>query len=347
MRRHAPTLTSEQADIADLIGAVVAGTTHHPCDEHPETVDVVRRQLAELGVWTLGVSTSDGPGAGDELAAVAFACLGQDWPALAWAAVQAHTALDVLGDSAPAVDIQTGRATVAVVDDASAVVRLTVTDGRISGRVDRIDPAGKQPHILVLRQDSARLIPPHALRLSSLRRTGFDGALTTSAELVEPLREEKVTITGVDTDAARTRLRLGAAAIAAGIAAAAADAALTYTEQREQFGAPLTALPTVREMLLSSSGAATTLFRQVLWPRGCVAWHAAAVLETACELAIETCARAVQVHGGYGYLTDYPAERLLRDAVSLRAACDVAGASRAGAAELVGAGAVGSWKGAS
>ena len=34
-------------------------------------------------------------------------------------------------------------------------------------------------------------------------------------------------------------------------------------------------------------------------------------------------AAALQSHGGYGYLTEYPVERMLRDAVSLRAACGV------------------------
>ncbi len=333
MTRNAPALTTEQADLADLVGAVIAGTKERVSDEYPEEVATIRRHLGELGVWTLGASPD---GAGDDLAAIAFACLGRSWSALAWAAVQAHAAVEVLGDVEITGAIRVGDTPVAVVDDASVVVRLTVQNGRISGRIDRIEPAGERPHVVVLGERQAYLFPPEVLRFGRVRRTGLDGALTMSAEVIEPVREADVAIAGVDTTAARIRLRLGAAAVAAGIADAAAQAALAYSAQREQFGAALTALPTVRDSLFTSAAAAATTLRLVLRLRDCSAWQAAAVLDTACEQAIDTCARAVQAHGGYGYLTEYEVGRMLCDAVSLRAACDVAGARRTSAADLVG-----------
>jgi hypothetical protein len=329
---HAPALNTEQADLAAMLGAVVAGTEKRLCDEQPDNVAAVRRQLAELGVWTLGASPDDYPAA-DELAALAFACLARSWPALAWASVQAHTAVDVLGATTVSPGIQAGEHAVAVVDDVSAAVRLNMQNGHISGRIDRIDPAGDRPHVVVLGHGAAWLLPPEALSFQGLRRTGLDGALTASAQLIEPIQEADVLISGVDTDAARIRLRLGAAAVAAGIADAAAEAALKYSGEREQFGAPLTALPSVRDALLSASGSASMALRQVLRPRDCSVWQAAAVLDSACEQALDTCARAVQAHGGYGYLTEYHVERMLRDAVSLRASCDVVSIRRAAAAE--------------
>jgi alkylation response protein AidB-like acyl-CoA dehydrogenase len=93
-------------------------------------------------------------------------------------------------------------------------------------------------------------------------------------------------------------------------------------------------LPTVREQLFGSSGAAAVMLRQILRTADATPWQAAAVLNAACESAIDACAAAVQSHGGYGYLTEYPVERLLRDAVSLRAACDTAGIRQAAAVEL-------------
>jgi len=339
MMRHPPELTADQADVASLVASVVADTDLRPSDERPSDVLQIRCQLAELGIWTLGVpAPGDGAeeGAEDDLAAIAFACLGQGWPALAWAAVQAHAALEVLGTAEPAAGVRSGRTAVAVIDSSSPVARLAVHDGWISGSIDRIDPAGESPYIIVLGNDSAQLLGPELLRFEQLRRTGLDGALTSSAVVVEPVRVSEVTITGVDVEAARTRLWLGAAAIAAGIASAAAEAALEYSAQRVQFGAPLTALPSVREALFLSSAAAATSWRQVLRPRDCSAWQAAAVLDAACERAIDTCASAIQSHGGYGYLTEYRVERMLRDAVSLRAACDVATARRAAAADLTG-----------
>ncbi|MEO3825772.1 acyl-CoA dehydrogenase family protein [Actinomadura sp. B10D3] len=343
MTRHAPALTAEQADLADMVGAVVAGARERVSDERPDEVAAVRRRLAELGVWTLAAGDASGEtgGAGggegvDALAAVAFACLARSWPALAWASVQAGVAARILDGTQAAVAVQAGDTAVAVVDEDSDVVRLTLRDGMISGRIDRIDPAGERPRVVVVGDGSVLVLPAEALRFERLRRTGLDGALTASAEIVGPVREAGALIAGVDTDAARVRLRLGAAAVATGIAEAAAEAALTYSAQRVQFGAPLTALPTVRDALFSISQAVTTAWLQVLRPWDRSVWQATAVLASACEQAIDACAAAVQSHGGYGYLTEYQVERMLRDALSLRAACDVATARRTAAAALAG-----------
>jgi alkylation response protein AidB-like acyl-CoA dehydrogenase len=333
--RHAPALTAEQADIADLIGAVVARTTERVGDEYPDEVAAIRRRLAELGVWTLGVAEDAADRVGDELAAVAFSALGRSWPALGWAAVQAHAALEVLGGHPLAEAVRSGAAAVAVVHEESAAVRLTVTDGRIHGRIDRIDPAGTRPYVVVLGRGRAHIISPEALTLARLARTGLDGACTASAEISVPVPGDTATITGVDTEAARVRLLLGAAAVALGTADAAAEAALTYASQREQFGGPLTRLANVRDALFASSASVATGLRQVLRARDCSLWQATAVLDAACEQALDTCALVVQAHGGYGYLTEYQVERMLRDVVSLRAACDVSSARRVAAGELV------------
>ncbi|WP_331763599.1 acyl-CoA dehydrogenase family protein [Streptomyces anthocyanicus] len=346
MSRHTPALSTEQADLAAMLSALVADAEERPRDEQPDDAVAIRRRLAELGVWTLGAAT-DGDQVSDELTALAFAGVARGWPALAWASVQAHAAVDVLGDSVLSSAIQAGENTVAVVDDTSAAVRLTTTDGRVSGRIDRIDPAGERPHVVVLGHGTAQVFPPDALRFEQVRRTGLDGALTCSVELAQPVAEADVVIDGVDTDAARIRLRLGAAAVAAGIADAAAEAALKYSREREQFGAPLTALPSVRDTLLSTSGSAARVLRQVLRARDCTVWQAAEVLDSACEQAIDACTRAVQAHGGYGYLTEYHVGSMLRDAVSLRASCDVWNLRCAAATDYALGSVAGSGKGSS
>lgn len=312
-----PLLTDEESDVADLVAAVVAG--RRPSDERPDELAAMRRRLDDAGLWVV-----DGP---DDLVAVVLARLGRDWPALAWASVQARVAADVLGE-----DALPGGTAVAVVDADSPTVRLTEANGLVTGVVDRLDAAGERPHVVVLGHGSARVVPPTAMRFSRLRRTGLDGALTSSAELVAPTAVAEVD--GVDTDAARVRLRLGGAAVAAGLADAATGAALTYSSRRVQFGGPLIALPTVRDGLFGAARGALTAWRQVF--RAATPWQAAAVLDQACEHALDACAHAVQAHGGYGYLVEYGVERLLRDAVSLRAACDVSTARRTGAASLTG-----------
>ncbi|WP_157937029.1 acyl-CoA dehydrogenase family protein [Geodermatophilus chilensis] len=135
---------------------------------------------------------------------------------------------------------------------------------------------------------------------------------------------------------ARTLLDVGAAAVAAGIAGAAARAALDHSGTREQFGAPLTDLPTVRASLSAQEAAARSVLATALATGIEDARAAAAALAPACDLALDVAAAAVQSHGGYGYMAEYAVEGLLRDAVSLRAATRATESARAAARALVG-----------
>ncbi|MEU3273935.1 acyl-CoA dehydrogenase family protein [Saccharomonospora sp. NPDC006951] len=335
MTAYAPKPTAEQADLVAMLGAFMADQDIAPSDERPDEVAALRRKLAELGVWTLGVPDAcGGAGADDLLAATVFAELGRGWAALGWAAVQAHAAAEVLAGRAEFAElvegIHDGGIAIGVRDSAD-----TADPADTAGFPGRIDAAGAEPYALVLEgADTVRLLGPGDLRYLPLRRTGLGGALTVSAEMTG----EGIRVTGVPGDvlaSARVRLRLGAASVLAGIADAAAKAAVDYSATRRQFGAPLTALPTVREQLFAASSSAAVLLREVLRGADAEPWQAAAVLDTAAEAAIDACARAVQSHGGYGYLTEYPVERLLRDAISLRAACDPVATRRAGAADVV------------
>lgn len=313
MSLTAPAYSEEQADLVAMLDAVLSDVDTSVGDDRPAEVAALRARLAELGVWTLGVAEElSGGGADDALAATAFARLGRWHAALGWAAVQAHAAAELLGGH-PGLLARVHAGDVAV----------AVTEGA------RVDAAGEVPHVIVLADDGARLYEPDSLTYRPLRRTGLDGALTRTVETAGG----GIALDG-DVTAARVRLRLGAAAVAAGIADAAAEAALGYSATRQQFGGPLTALPTVRDSLFVSSGAAAVLLRQVYQGMTATPWQASAVLDTACEAAIDAAARAVQSHGGYGYLSEYPVERLLRDAVSLRAASDTAAARQAGAIDL-------------
>ncbi|MBK1789035.1 acyl-CoA dehydrogenase family protein [Prauserella cavernicola] len=313
MSRNAPDFAGEQADLVAMLDGVLSDVDSARDDERPAEVAALRSQLAGLGVWTLGVAERLGGGGADvALAATVFARLGRAHAALGWAAVQAHAAAELLGEHPEVRErVHAGDVAVAVTENG------------------RVDAAGETPHVIVLSDDGAVLYSPESLSYRPLRRTGLDGALTRFAEPAG----EGVALSG-DVAAARVRLRLGAAAVAAGIADAAAEAALDYSAGRTQFGGALTALPTVRESLFASASTAAGLLRQLQQDAPATPWQAAAVLDTACESAIDAAARALQSHGGYGYLTEYPVERLLRDAVSLRAACDVAAARRSGALDL-------------
>jgi alkylation response protein AidB-like acyl-CoA dehydrogenase len=117
------------------------------------------------------------------------------------------------------------------------------------------------------------------------------------------------------------RSRPGIAAQAVGIAQGALDVAAKYATERVQFGRPIGEFQMVSAML-ADMDAATESARAVLY-RACAeidAGSAAASRWAAmCKLvagdaAMRVTTDAVQVLGGYGYISEYPVERMMRDA---------------------------------
>ena len=333
-------LTQDQIDVIVLVNALVGKHGPAPGDERPVDVAKARRALADAGLWALGAAEEvGGGGAPLQLRLTALAALGAHWAALAWASAQAHAAVEILGGHAAWGEllqrITSGGAAACVVDLDSARVDLGVMDGRILGTIARLDPAGVAPHVLVLVDDSTVwVLPPDSLRTGpALRRAGMAGACTSVANVTAA----RPSIVGHARVAEiRARLQLGGAAIAAGISIEAAEQSLEYARSRIQFGAALTALPTVRQSLFGQAGQAADSLAVLLSPDPPSPVHAAAALAENCARAVSVAAAAVQSHGGYGYLAEYGVERLLRDAVSLRAATDSANGARAAAALLAG-----------
>lgn len=176
-------------------------------------------------------------------------------------------------------------------------------------------------------------VPPELSTFEPVRRTGLLGADSGRVRTTAPLPAQ-AHLVETDTAPVHTVLRLGATCVASGLSAAAFAAALRYCGVREQFGAPLTALATVRDRLYVAAREGATRGADTLDPAGTDPAYAAALAEAACTAAVDVTSRAVQLHGGYGYLVEYGVERLLRDAVSLRAAGDTVGARRAAALAL-------------
>jgi alkylation response protein AidB-like acyl-CoA dehydrogenase len=308
-------------------------------DDDPRIVSALVSRLVELGVWTIGIDEAFGGGGADHgTTAVAFERLGRHWPALGWASGQAHAALGVLagdGRFAGLVDeVSRGEAAIGVVVDGSAHVRAGWENGEYVGEVDRVDVAAEEPHLLVLTApDSAVLVRPDGLTFRAVRSTGLDGGLTRSVG-IRATGGAVERITGVEVTAARARMWRAAAAVAAGIAVTAADEARAYATERHQFGGPLTAIPTVRQALLAQASRAAGAWQAAVSATDDFSsFHAA---RAACDAAVAVAAEALQSHGGYGYLTEYPAERRLRDAISLRAVADLQTAAVDTALALVG-----------
>lgn len=114
--------------------------------------------------------------------------------------------------------------------------------------------------------------------------------------------------------------RIGIAAQALGIARAAFDAARAYARERVQFGKPIIEHQSVANMLADMQtqiNAARLLVLHAARMRTegvpCLSEASQAKL-FASEMAERVCSDAIQIHGGYGYLQDYPVERHYRDA---------------------------------
>jgi butyryl-CoA dehydrogenase len=114
--------------------------------------------------------------------------------------------------------------------------------------------------------------------------------------------------------------RIGIAAQAVGIAAAATEAAVGYARERTSFGVPIGRHQMVQWMLADMATAleaARLLTWQAAWLKDMGRPFAAAASMAklyAAEIAMKVATDAVQVHGGYGFITDYPVERHFRDA---------------------------------
>ncbi|MCB1897305.1 MAG: acyl-CoA dehydrogenase [Zoogloeaceae bacterium] len=113
--------------------------------------------------------------------------------------------------------------------------------------------------------------------------------------------------------------RIGIAAQSVGMAHAALDAAVTYAHERETFGKPIFEHQAVA-FRLADMATRIEAARQLVW-------HAASLKDAgqpclkeasmaklfASEIAERVCSDAIQIHGGYGYVSDFPVERIYRD----------------------------------
>jgi butyryl-CoA dehydrogenase len=114
--------------------------------------------------------------------------------------------------------------------------------------------------------------------------------------------------------------RIGVGALSIGLAQGALDESVAYTSTRKQFEKPIAAFQGVHFQLADMATeiqAARHLVYHAAWLYGQGKPHkqeAAMAKLFASEVCMRVTTRAVQLHGGYGYTTDYPVERMMRDA---------------------------------
>ena len=114
--------------------------------------------------------------------------------------------------------------------------------------------------------------------------------------------------------------RIGIASQATGIAQGALEAALSYAQQRQAFGHPISDFQAIQFMLADMAteiDAARLLTRRAAWKQDSGArftMEASIAKLFASEMSTRVAHKAIQIHGGYGYSREYPVERAYRDA---------------------------------
>jgi len=177
---------------------------------------------------------------------------------------------------------------------------------------------------LLVDADTAGVLPQArertmGLRSSPVAQIVFDGARVPADRLVgEEGRGFEIAMAALDAG------RLGIAACAVGLAQAALDHATGYAREREQFGTPIIEMQGLSFLLADmatqvSAARALTLDAARLADAGRPYRVAAAKAKLfASDAAMRVTTDAVQVLGGYGYVTDHPVERYMREAKALQ-----------------------------
>ncbi|MFA5890430.1 MAG: acyl-CoA dehydrogenase family protein [Actinomycetota bacterium] len=153
------------------------------------------------------------------------------------------------------------------------------------------------------------------LRASSTAELVFDGVRVPDSAMLGKIGDGmKVAMSALDNG------RVGMGASCVGLAQACLDASLAYAKERTQFGKTIAGFQLVQEML-------SDMYVEIEAARFLV-WRAAALKDKgvrnsieasiaklyASEAAVKCANLAIQVHGGYGYIDEYPVGRYLRDA---------------------------------
>jgi alkylation response protein AidB-like acyl-CoA dehydrogenase len=151
-------------------------------------------------------------------------------------------------------------------------------------------------------------------------------ASATGELFFDACRVPAANLLGAEGDGFRTFLkvldggRISIGALAVGLAQAALDAAVPYAQTREQFGRPIGSFQGVAFMIADMATeieAARALIWKAAWLKDQGRDYALAAAQGklfASEVSSRATNAAIQVHGGYGYVTDFPVERYLRDA---------------------------------
>ncbi len=227
--------------------------------------------------------------------------------------------------------------------DAAALITKAERDGDdlvISGRKAFVTHGGDADYYMVFARTgdagpggiSCIFVPastPGVSREKLEHKMGMRSS-PTAAMLFDGARVPASNVLGAEGEGFRIAMqaldggRLGIAACSVGLARAALDAAVAFASERQQFGQPLLTFEGLSFMLADMATqieAARTLTLDAARRRDAgvpYSKHAAMAKLFASDTAMRVTTDAVQVHGGYGYVEEFPVERYMREAKVLQ-----------------------------
>jgi len=223
-------------------------------------------------------------------------------------------------------DLKDGVQTRAVVDGDSWVIngaKMWMTNASISDLMVVLCRTGDRgshalSHILVPSDTPGVIIGPPEKKMglhgSPTHAVTFDGARVPRENLLGTEgRGLAQTLATLDSG------RVGIGALALGLAQAAYEEALKYAKEREAFGQPIANFQAIQWMLADAATeieAARLMVYKAAWLKGLkqpYSTMASMAKLFATEVSERVCRNAIQIHGGYGYSSEFEVERMYRD----------------------------------
>ena len=207
----------------------------------------------------------------------------------------------------------------------------TTPELRVSGTLGPTPALATAGHVLVAARDVLFLLPTGNVARQPITPSGWRAAQWATATLdAHRVPADFVLARGAPARAAIAEIlawiRTSLAARAAGVATGAMEHAERYARERVQFGQPIgtfEALIRLRDDALTGAAAARLMALHAAWAIDTGAPDAGDAASRARVHAGDVVARAtvdaVQIFGGYGFVNDYPVEKLMRDARAFEA----------------------------
>ena len=213
--------------------------------------------------------------------------------------------------------------------DSRGALEISGTDElRVTGKLGPLPALGVASHVLVAARDVLFLVAMDGVKREAITPSGWRAAKWGTAQLdgTKVPADFVISRDRAAIDEVLAWARASLAARAAGVATAAMEYAEHYGKERVQFGQPIgsfEALIRLRDDAQTNTLAARLLAVNAAWALDKGHANAADLASRARVLGGDVVTRAtidaVQIFGGYGFVNDYPVEKLMRDARAFEA----------------------------